>query len=108
MPLPATELVVTKNYEELVMFTTVALSWLWPQGSGPEYVIESYQVLVTSQPDTRLYWTDIVSSEVNFSNVSLEYNMEYTISVISLNCAGKSSPISIFNIMYGKLSMTRA
>lgn len=68
-------------------------------GEGPEFVVESYILYIVS--DYYSYYTtnDIYSTK---SNLSLEYNMVYTVSIVSRNCAGRSEPLSISNILFGE------
>ena len=69
------------------MDVTVHYEWDPPMGSGPEAIIDYYNIMITPEPVLN-YTSNVIDS--TSSNVTLDYNVQYTISVTSVNCAGKS------------------
>lgn len=78
----------------------VSIAWKQPTGSGPEYFVESYGISVISETTP-----NNINGTVGYTfwNTTLEYNVRYTVSVMSINCAGMSDPIMSEGIMFGKL-----
>lgn len=71
-----------------------------PIGNGPEFVVDSYRLLVTD--DTAVWDSVNLSASSRSWNVTLDYNEEYRASIASINCVGESSLISLHNILFGK------
>ena len=66
------------------------LRWDQPQGDGgPESIVDYYEILVISPTGS------LVSIEMIFTpikNITLDYNVNYTVSVVAVNCLGESYP----------------
>ena len=79
----------------------VNTEWDLPQGSGPEDVLNSYNITITTIPIS-----DPISNLTQFTEFSLSanYNVEYTITLFAMNCAGESSPTTI-NFEFGEFSL---
>ena len=77
---------------------TITISWNRPNGTGAEFFVEYFKVLVF-QPSGFLHLTDKISSE--FKVVTLDYNVNYTVNVYSVNCEGESYPLSLHSIFFG-------
>lgn len=80
------------------MHINVFFEWMPPVGHGPAFIVEYYQLSVKSNSS---YYTTNVTT--NRSNTSLEYNMNFTVSVISGNCAGQSEQLVLTEVLFGKL-----
>ena len=99
MPLSPTDLMISDEHESKQNIT-VTISWNKPNGAGGEYFVEYFKILVF-EPDGFLHHTDKLSSE--FEVVTLDYNVNYTVNVSSVNCEGESYPLSLHNIFFGQL-----
>ena len=79
----------------------VNTEWDLPQGSGPEDVLNSYNITITTIPIS-----DPISNLTQFTEFSLSanYNVEYTITLFAMKCAGESSPTTI-NFEFGEFSL---
>lgn len=100
-PLPPTSLNITTRIER-TSDTNVFFEWEPPTGSGPEYVIESYDISVMSEFGYD-YINDTVSSPT--WNTTLEYNEKYSVAVVSINCAGESEPIELEDILFSEYAV---
>ena len=80
--------------------TTITFSWVPPQGSGVETVVDRYSFFITPMPLSHSYFTAVYGEAIN---VTLEYNTEYNTSVLAVNCAGESSLIHLLNVEFSKL-----
>lgn len=69
-----------------------------PGGSGPQFSISDYKISITPEP-----LSQDISNLIHSSpwNVSLEYNVQYLISIISLNCIGGSDSLNI-SMVFGE------
>lgn len=76
---------------------TVQFEWDPPLGSGPEFVVDGYQLLILAETDS----VDVNVSSASW-NITLDYNVEYTASISSINCVGESSQVILRNILFGK------
>ena len=72
------------------MDITVHYEWDPPVGGGPEAIVDYYNVTITPTPLSNLTSNLVYSTSWN---VTLKYNVQYTTSTTSLNCAGESFPI---------------
>ena len=90
VPLPPTDFSIVEEYHDN-METTVLLGWNPPQGSGPEFIVQNYSVEISPAPP---YHPGVVILSSPPWNVTLLQNIEYTINITAMNCAGKS--ITIF------------
>lgn len=95
-PLAPTNFNITKTFEENLNIS-VQFEWGSPLGSGPEFVVDGYQLSVTAETD---------SVDVNVTsdswNMTLDYNVEYSASISSVNCVGESSRVLLHNVLFGK------
>ena len=73
---------------------TITISWNRPTGTGTgaEFFVEYFKISVF-QPGGFLHHADRISSE--FKVVTLDYNLNYTVNVSSVNCEGESYPLSV-------------
>ncbi len=94
-----TGLKITRNYYT-VNNNTVTLEWDPPPGYGPETIVDNYTISLLSQPISHPNTNVILSSSWN---VTLEYNVIYSINIIAVNCAGESSALILTGIEYGML-----
>ena len=98
VPLAPSNFNIAGRYDD-VLNTTVTFKWDPPQGSGPETVVNSYTISITPRPVSHPRVNTVTS---RFLNVTLNYNVEYTATIIAENCAGISSVSMIHNIEYCK------
>lgn len=98
VPLVPSNLHVAETDEDL-MYINVYFEWMPPVGQGPAFVVEYYQLSVES--NSSYYTTDVATSR---SNTSLEYNVNFTVSVISVNCAGQSKHLVLTEVLFSKLT----
>lgn len=96
-PLAPTNFSITNKFEG-IQNITAEFEWNPPLGSGPEYVVDGYQLSVMTD-------TDIVEALYVLStswNMILDYNVEYAVSIVSINCVGNSNEVTLRNILFGK------
>ena len=98
VPLPPLALRITGEMHSN-METTVSLEWDPPQGSGPETVVDNYNISIFPNPPYQP--ANILVSSQN-TTVILEHNELYTINVTAVNCAGESRQALMLSIEYGK------
>lgn len=98
-PLPPTDLKITNTFEGDLNIT-VQFEWD-PSLSAPEFAVDGYQLSLTADADFFLDSTNFSASSASL-NVTLDYNVEYMASVISINCVGESTEVSLHNILFGK------
>ncbi len=85
-----------------MMDTTVTFEWDLPSGSGPEAIVDNYTILINPRTISHpVSITGLLSSPLN---VTLDYNVVYTASIIALNCVGESDSLLFTNIKYGIVS----
>jgi hypothetical protein len=87
-----TNLRITKEYYEKTSLT-VTLEWDTPQGMDPVATVDYY---------TFTFFPPLMSQSGPITspwNATLQYNVNYSISVASENCAGQSTTLSF---KYGK------
>lgn len=99
-PLPPTNFDITNTFEGTSNIT-VQFEWDPPLGSGSEFVVDSYQLSVIADTDFALDSTNFSVSSASL-NVTLDYNVEYLASIISINCVGESTEVLQHNILFGK------
>jgi hypothetical protein len=87
---------VTRN-SFTISNNTITLEWNPPQGSGAETIVDYYRVSVTPVPLSHPMINMILLPPWN---VTIEYNVAYTVSVTAVNCAGDSN--TVLDIEYGK------
>ncbi len=79
----------------------VTFQWDLPLGGGtPAFIVDSYLIVVAPEPLSN------PSSNVVFVStwtVTLEYNIEYTVTIMAVNCVGESDPLVISDILYSEL-----
>ena len=100
MPLIPSDFNITNiTFQSTSVF--VNTEWDLPQGSGPEDVMDSYNITITTIPIS-----EPISNLTQFTEFSLSvnYNVEYTITLFAMNCAGESSPTTI-NLEFGEFSL---
>ena len=94
MPLAPTNFNITEQYDG-IRDATITLNWSPPQGGA---IVEYYNITVTpSRPVSSMLYAPPV-------NVTLDYNVEYNISIASVNCAGESELSVLTGIEFGKQS----
>lgn len=96
VPLPPIVLSIVGEFEHKQNIT-VTLEWDQPNGTGAEFFIESYSISLSPQLEVYTYIF------MKTLNVTLDYNVNYTAAVVSVNCAGESSPILLHNLLFSKL-----
>ncbi len=98
VPLTPTGLNILMEYYT-VADNTVTFEWDPPPGNGPETIVDNYTITITpvsvSHPMTNVG----LSSPWN---VTLNYNVVYTATIVAVNCAGESESLELNNIEYGK------
>lgn len=82
------------------MNVRVTFEWRLPQATGPEVIVDYYRVIVSPSPLSHPSSNMVFSSQWN---VTLDYNTEYTVTILTINAAGNSTPFSLANIEIGKL-----
>ena len=99
VPLTPTKLFISKSYmkEDSI---TVTLEWDQPIGVGPEYLVEGYRVLLLNGSEIPISETQIITK----INLTLDYGINYTAAVISINCIGESLPLLLTDIIISMLS----
>ena len=98
MPHPLTNFSITREYHTPLNITLI-LEWNPPQGSGPDVIIDHYEITIvptplshpTSNTVTALIW-----------NVTVEYSLLYDITVTPVNCHGSGRSYSLNNIQISK------
>lgn len=91
--LAPTGLTITREYYAN-LDATVTLTWDPPQVSGP---VDYYRITVMPRPLSHPISNRISSPPWN---VTLDYNVFYTVNVSAMNCAGESAT-SAFDFEYG-------
>ena len=77
----------------------VAIEWSPPVGSGSRSV-DYYRVTILPIPPSHpVAFNYIYSSSMT---VTVEYNLEYRVTILGVNCAAQSRPISIPALHVGK------
>ena len=99
VPLPPTNFSIVEEYPD-VNETTVLLAWEAPQGSGTEFMVDTYSITISPEPP----YQSVVMLESPPWNVTLLHNQEYTANISSVNCVGESV-IEVLSIdEFGKIS----
>jgi hypothetical protein len=85
---------------DALLNTTVTFTWDPPPGTGVKTILDNYVLSVVPQslshPASNFVYSDII-------NVTLKYNLEYTATLIAVNCAGNSNPPAILtNLEFSK------
>ncbi len=93
-----TDLNVTGQYDTLDN-TTITFSWVPPQGSGVETVVDKHLFFITPVPLSHSTLTVVFGDAIN---VTLEYNMLYNASILAVNCAGESSLVYLIDNKFSK------
>ena len=75
---------------EAQMTITVTFKWDSPRGLGPEVVVEYYKITVATPKSLPTTYTVYSLSW----KVPLNYNTQYTISIVSVNCLGESYQVT--------------
>ena len=83
--------------------TIVTFQWNPPQGSGPETVVDSYKISITPRPVSHPV-LNVVSYTTSW-NVTLYLNVEYSVTIIAVNCAGDSSSFTLRDIKFSEFVM---
>ncbi len=78
----------------------VFFEWEPPLGIGPGYFIQGYNVSIVTESS---YISYNFTYAITNLNVTLNYNVEYTASVVAINCAGESLPLILSDILFGEL-----
>ncbi len=79
------------------MDSTVMFEWDPPPGNGPEAIVDNYTIIISPAPISHP-----ASNVVRASpwNVTLDYNVMYTATIIAMNCAGGSDVLILSGIEY--------
>ena len=77
---------------------TVQFEWNEPQGAGPQTVVDSYNVTITSSSSTENF---LLSNQTFALNFTLNYNTNYTATISAENCIGVSEVFVHPRIEYG-------
>lgn len=88
----------TQQFDTLVN-TTITFEWDPPQGSGPEAVVDYYVITISPSPLSHP-GTNMVESPP--WNVTLSYNVEHTVNITAVNCAGNGDTFVLSNVRFGK------
>ena len=81
----------------------VFFEWEAPSGSGPAFLVQGYSIFITSELESYIF---NFSYTITNLNITLNYNVNYTTSVISNNCAGESTAAMLHNILFSELTST--
>ena len=104
VPLTSTGFNIARDSFTTVNYT-VTLEWDPPDGLGPEATVDYYWISVTPRP-----LSHPISNLVLLPpwNVTLDYNVVYTVSITVVNCAGDSNAAELpADIEYGKSLYTK-
>ena len=77
---------------------TASLEWNAPGGTGPGYFIDYYEISVASEFRSHQYFNSVYTS----LDIALSYNEMYGLSIVSVNCAGRSKAVFLHNVRFGK------
>ena len=88
---------------DAILNTTVRFEWDPPQGRGPEAVVDFYQISIVPKPLSHAI-TSVAYSIL--WNATIAYNMEYTVSITAVNCAGESNPFVLSGLEFSKNLMS--
>lgn len=102
VPLPPINLSISEEYEDKQNIT-VTFEWNPANGTGAEYFVESYSVSLSSELEEYYYQESIHLEAIN---LTLDYNVNYTATVVSLNCAGESIPTLLHGVLFSKSIFT--
>ena len=91
MPNNPNDLNVTGQFDT-VDNTTITISWDPPQGTGVKTVVDQYNLYINPLP---LSHPNFVVAYGEAINVTIQYNMQYNISIVALNCAGESPLVNL-------------
>ena len=97
-PLPPTHIYANRTRQQ-PQNIIVSIEWRRPVGVGPEYFIQSFVIYIESE--TGLFSRSDTVTSTSW-DVTLNYDTNYTVSVISVNCAGISDMIILEDIRFGK------
>ncbi len=78
--------------------STITFTWNPPPGSGPEAIVDNYTISIEPAPISHSMTSVGLSSPWN---VTLNYNVEYSATIIAINCAGESDSSTLNDIEYG-------
>lgn len=81
---------------------TIRFEWMEPQGSDLEAIVDTYTIAISPMP-LHPYDINVLPNFVREFNVTLGYNIMYTVIIFAENCAGESESF-VFpdNIEYGE------
>ena len=99
-PLPPTNFRITETLEG-ISDIEVYFEWDNPLGNGPEFIVENYTLQINSSRG--LHTVREVYSTI--SSFTLEYNMQYRVGIMSVNCVGESTPSFIESVNFGEKSV---
>ena len=98
VPLPPGNFTITREYHTASNIT-VTFEWDPPQGNGPEVTVDSYEISVTPSP---LSHSTPITINSTIWNTTLNFNIAYVATIISINCAGAGKPLTLQNIGFSK------
>ena len=85
------------------MNTTIRFEWDPPQGRGPDAVVDFYLISILPRPLSHPITSVAYSTAWN---ATIEYNMEYTVSITAVNCAGEGNPFVLPGLEISKNLMS--
>ena len=96
-PLSATNFEVKESYT--AASNIITLGWDPPHGSGPEAIIHYYKIVITPEP---LSHPNPIIVYATSWNVTVEFNVQYSVTLITVNCEGESNPLALNTYIFGK------
>ncbi len=79
----------------------VLIEWKAPSGIGPGFFIQGYNVSIVSESNySNSYDFTYATTSLN---VTLDFSVMYTASVVAINCAGESEPLILSDILFSEL-----
>lgn len=81
------------------MDITVDFDWAHPQGSGPEAIVDYYIISISPNPLSHPGSNNVSSPPWN---VTVGYNVDHTVNITAVNCAGNSDTLVSSNVRFGK------
>ena len=93
----------TSGRLDAIMNTIIKFEWDPPQGRGPDAVVDFYSISILPRPLSH-FITSVAYSTA--WNATIAYNVEYTVSITAVNCAGESNPFILPELEISKNLMS--
>ena len=77
---------------------TVLFQWDEPQGEGVQAIVDNYTIDISPRPLYPSEYSIVLPNSPQSLNVTINYNTNYTATIIAENCAGPSQPFNYPNI----------